>query len=68
MGSLQCAWKMVHGLKAVVLMVVVQAIAACVVVPFKMVLVGGMSISVLVAYRLILTTAFMAPLALIVER
>lgn len=54
-------------MKAVVMMVMIQTSMAGATILYKVALGGGMSASVLVAYRLIFATAFMAPFALIVE-
>uniref|UniRef100_A0A0R0INW1 WAT1-related protein n=1 Tax=Glycine max TaxID=3847 RepID=A0A0R0INW1_SOYBN len=58
----------VQGLKPVLLMVVVQIAFAGVNVFYKFAVNDGMSLRVVVAYRFVFATVFIAPLALIVER
>ena len=58
----------VQGLKPVLLLVLVQISFAGVNVLYKLALNDGMGLRVAVAYRFIFATAFIAPLALIVER
>ncbi|KAI4299039.1 hypothetical protein L6164_032534 [Bauhinia variegata] len=58
----------VHGLKPVMLMVMVQIAFAAVNVFYKLAINDGMSMRVATAYRLIFATAFTVPLALISER
>ncbi|MED6172903.1 hypothetical protein PIB30_054277 [Stylosanthes scabra] len=60
--------KVVEVLKPVVLMVVVQIANAWVNVLYKLAVNDGMSLRVVVAYRYIFATAFIAPLAYILER
>ncbi|XP_022748874.1 WAT1-related protein At1g25270-like [Durio zibethinus] len=57
-----------HGLKPLILMVVVQVVFAGVNVLYKLAANDGMSLRIIVAYRFIFATAVMVPLALIVER
>ncbi|CAL0309532.1 unnamed protein product [Lupinus luteus] len=59
---------LVHGLKPALLMVVVQIANAWVNVMYKLAVNDGMSLRVVVAYRYIFATAFIAPLAFILER
>lgn len=68
MAAMDCVRNAVHGTKDVLLMVLVQAATAVATLLYKMALGSGMSSSVLVAYRLIFGSAFMVPLALVVER
>ncbi|KAJ9552214.1 hypothetical protein OSB04_016259 [Centaurea solstitialis] len=58
----------IHGLKPVLLMVAVQTTFAGVNVLYKLVANDGMKLPILVAYRFLFSTAFIAPLALFVER
>ncbi|XP_019424689.1 PREDICTED: WAT1-related protein At1g68170-like [Lupinus angustifolius] len=59
---------LVHGLKPALLMVLVQIANAWVNVMYKLAVNDGMSLRVVVAYRYIFATAFIAPLAFILER
>ncbi|KAK7246802.1 hypothetical protein RIF29_41672 [Crotalaria pallida] len=59
---------LVLGLKPALLMMVVQIAFAGVNVLYKLVVNDGMSLRVVIAYRFIFATCFIAPLALIVER
>ncbi|XP_028801002.1 WAT1-related protein At1g68170-like [Neltuma alba] len=61
-------WNVVHGLKPAMLMVVVQIAFAGVNVLYKLAVNDGMNLRVVVAYRFIFATAFIAPVALILER
>ena len=61
-------WNRVDGLKPAILMVVVQIAFAGVNVLYKITINEGMNLRVVVAYRNLFATAFMVPLALIVER
>ncbi|KOM31277.1 hypothetical protein LR48_Vigan01g083200 [Vigna angularis] len=56
------------NVKAVLLMILLQTLYAVVNIMLKIVADDGMSLSILVAYRFIFATAFIVPLALIVER
>ncbi|KAM0036304.1 putative EamA domain-containing protein [Helianthus debilis subsp. tardiflorus] len=58
----------IHGLMPVLLMVVVQMASAGVNVLSKLAANDGMILSILVAYRFVFSTAFIVPLALLVER
>ncbi|XP_061364552.1 WAT1-related protein At1g68170-like [Gastrolobium bilobum] len=58
----------VQGLKPTLLMVVVQISFAGLNVLYKLAVNDGMNLRIVVAYRFIFATAFIAPLALIVER
>lgn len=57
-----------NGLKPAMLMVVVQLTLAGVNVLYKLAANDGMNLRVLVAYRHIFAPAFVAPLALVLER
>ncbi|KAM1366243.1 hypothetical protein FF1_044331 [Malus domestica] len=57
-----------HGLKPVLLMVVVQFAFAGVNVLYKLAANDGMNLRILVAYRFIFATAFILPIALFIER
>ncbi|KAK6922861.1 EamA domain [Dillenia turbinata] len=57
-----------EGLKPVLAMVLVQAMLGGVSVFFKLAKLDGMSMPILVAYRYMFSTAFVAPLALILEK
>ncbi|XP_021274954.1 WAT1-related protein At1g25270-like [Herrania umbratica] len=59
---------LLRGLKAVILILVVQAALGGVIVFYKLAVIYGMSVRVLVAYRFIFATACVIPLALILER
>ncbi|KAK7302478.1 hypothetical protein RJT34_13368 [Clitoria ternatea] len=61
-------WNLVHALKPALLMVVVQVANAWVNVLYKLAVNDGMSLRIIVAYRYIFATAFIAPLAFIIER
>ncbi|XP_055959867.1 WAT1-related protein At1g68170-like isoform X3 [Mercurialis annua] len=58
----------VHGLKPVILMILVQFILTGMNIFYKLAANDGMNMRVLVAYRSILSAAFTVPLALIFER
>ncbi|XP_019053756.1 PREDICTED: WAT1-related protein At1g68170 [Nelumbo nucifera] len=58
----------VHGLKPAMVMVLVQVVFAGVNVFYKLAAIDGMSLRVLVAYRYLFATVFLAPLAFFVER
>ncbi|XP_019424688.1 PREDICTED: WAT1-related protein At1g25270-like [Lupinus angustifolius] len=70
LGSMEIKniWNVVHGLKAVLLMVMVQIAFGGVNVLYKLAVNDGMDLRVVVAYRLVFATSFIAPLALILER
>ncbi|KAK8699918.1 hypothetical protein V6N13_018326 [Hibiscus sabdariffa] len=57
-----------HGLKPVMVMVVVQTVYAGVNVLYKLSVIDGMNFKVMIAYRFIFASALMIPLALLVER
>ncbi|KAB2628488.1 WAT1-related protein [Pyrus ussuriensis x Pyrus communis] len=57
-----------HGLKPVLLLVVVQFAFAGVNVLYKLAAYDGMNLGILVAYRFIFGTAFLLPIALFIER
>ncbi|KAJ4847382.1 hypothetical protein Tsubulata_018022 [Turnera subulata] len=59
---------LMHGLKPALLMVVVQVGFVGVNILYKLAANDGMSLKVIIAYRFIFATAFMVPVALIVER
>nr|KYP63126.1 Auxin-induced protein 5NG4 [Cajanus cajan] len=61
-------WNVVHALKPVLLMVIVQVANAWVNVLYKLALNDGMNLSVIVAYRYVFATVFITPLAFIIER
>lgn len=61
-------WNGVHGLKPVILMVLVQIAYAAVNVLYKLAINDGMTVKVATAYRLAFGSAFTVPLALISER
>ncbi|KAK4271101.1 hypothetical protein QN277_019841 [Acacia crassicarpa] len=61
-------WNVVHGLKPAMLMVVVQVAFAGVNVLYKLAVNDGMNLRIVVAYRFIFATVFIAPVALILER
>ncbi|XP_047182091.1 WAT1-related protein At5g13670-like [Vigna umbellata] len=56
------------NVKAVLLMILLQTLYAVVNIMLKIVADDGMSLSILIAYRFIFASAFIVPLALIVER
>ncbi|GAV84353.1 EamA domain-containing protein [Cephalotus follicularis] len=59
---------LLHGLKAAMLMVVVQILFAGVNIFYKLAENDGMNLKIIVAYRFIFATVFMTPIALVVER
>uniref|UniRef100_A0A7N1A7Y4 WAT1-related protein n=1 Tax=Kalanchoe fedtschenkoi TaxID=63787 RepID=A0A7N1A7Y4_KALFE len=59
---------LMHGMKPVLLMILVQLTFAGVNVSVKLAVSHGMSLKVLIAYRYMFATAFVLPVALIVER
>ncbi|XP_061337172.1 WAT1-related protein At1g68170-like [Gastrolobium bilobum] len=61
-------WNVVHGLKPIMLMVLVQIAYTAVNVLYKLAINDGMSVKVATAYRLAFGSAFTVPLALITER
>ncbi|KAK2393144.1 WAT1-related protein [Trifolium repens] len=61
-------WNRMHGLKPVMLMVLVQIAYAAVNVLYKLAINDGMTVKVATAYRLAFGSAFTVPLALISER
>ncbi|KAJ4847367.1 hypothetical protein Tsubulata_018009 [Turnera subulata] len=61
-------FKVLHGLQPVMLMMVVQVAYTGMNVLYKLVANDGMNLRILIAYRLIFATAFMVPVALILER
>lgn len=60
--------RVLQGLTPALLMVLVQVAFAAVNVLYKLAANDGMNLKIIVAYRFIFATAFMAPLAFIVER
>ncbi|XP_041994180.1 WAT1-related protein At1g68170-like [Salvia splendens] len=65
MGNL---YKMLDGLKPLIMMVTVQIALAGVNILYKLVANTGMSLPILIAYRFLFASATIAPLALILER
>ncbi|XP_054801111.1 WAT1-related protein At1g25270-like [Prosopis cineraria] len=61
-------WNVVEGLKPAILMVAVQIAFTALNVMYMLAVDDGMSLRVAVAYRFIFATAFIAPLALVLER
>ena len=61
-------WNTVHDLKPAILMVAVYVAYAGLNVTYKLAVNDGMNLKVVVAYRFIFASAFMVPLALILER
>ncbi|KAL4363848.1 hypothetical protein GQ457_04G034460 [Hibiscus cannabinus] len=61
-------WEMVEKGKVVTVLLVVQAALAGVIVFYKLAVVEGMSMRVLIAYRFIFATACVTPLAFVFER
>ncbi|KAK8566154.1 hypothetical protein V6N13_021225 [Hibiscus sabdariffa] len=61
-------WEMVEKGKVVTVLLVVQAALAGVIVFYKLAVVDGMSMRVLIAYRFIFATACVTPLAFVFER
>ncbi|XWS53937.1 hypothetical protein CRYUN_Cryun10bG0043500 [Craigia yunnanensis] len=59
---------LLRGLKPVILLLVVQAALAGVIVFYKLAVIDGMSMRVLIAYRFIFAAACAIPLAFILER
>ncbi|XP_020221248.1 WAT1-related protein At1g68170 [Cajanus cajan] len=68
MVEMKGMWNVLHGLKPVLLMVLVQIAYAAVNVLYKLAINDGMSVKVATAYRLAFGSAFTVPLALISER
>lgn len=60
--------EMLHGMKAALMMLMVQVLFATMNVFYKLAINDGMSVRVLTAYRLIFATAATLPLALLFER
>ncbi|KAL3638121.1 hypothetical protein CASFOL_017991 [Castilleja foliolosa] len=58
----------IHGLKPTLIMLLVQTLLTMVNVGYKLASNDGMSLSVLIAYRLIFGAAFITPIAIFVER
>ncbi|OMO83610.1 auxin-induced protein 5NG4-like protein, partial [Corchorus olitorius] len=65
MGKKLC--NILQGLKPLILIMVVQVALAGVIIFYKLAVIDGMSRKVLVAYRFIFASAFVIPLALILE-
>ena len=59
---------LIHGLKPVLMMVVASAAFAGVNIFYKLAANDGMSLRVIIAYRLIFASAFTVPVALLLER
>jgi hypothetical protein len=57
-----------HGLKPTLLMIMVQITFAGVNLLYKLAVNDGMNLRIVVAYRFIFATAFIAPLAFFLER
>jgi hypothetical protein len=57
-----------HGLKAVLLMLVTQVTFAGVNIFYKLAANDGMNTDLVIAYRFVFATAFLTPLALYLER
>lgn len=57
-----------EGLKPAILMVVVQVVIGGVNIFYKLAALDGMSLRILVAYRFMFASAFVAPLAFFLER
>ncbi|RDX77820.1 WAT1-related protein, partial [Mucuna pruriens] len=68
MVEMKGMWNVLHGLKPVMLMVLVQIAYTAVNVLYKLAFSDGMSVKVATAYRLAFGSAFTVPLALISER
>lgn len=66
MGKNLC--EIVEKMKVVIVLLVVQAALAGVIVFYKLAVVEGMSMRVLIAYRFIFAAACITPLAFIFER
>ncbi|KAI3424663.1 WAT1-related protein [Psidium guajava] len=66
--AMHCLFKAVHEMKAPLTMVVVQVAFAGVNILYKLAASGGMNLTLVVAYRFIFATVFMAPLAFFLER
>lgn len=60
--------RLINDIKPTLLMVVAQLVFAGGNMLYKLAVNDGMSFSVMVAYRYIFSTAFMLPIALLVER
>ena len=58
----------VHGAKPAVAMVAVEFVFSALQIFIKLALDDGMDVRVLVAYRLMFATAFLCPLAFLLER
>lgn len=57
-----------HGLKPVLIMVVVQILSTGMNVFYKLAINDGMNMKIMVAYRSLFATAFIVPLAFFTER
>ncbi|KAF5177360.1 Wat1-related protein [Thalictrum thalictroides] len=57
-----------HELKPAMMMVLVQIVSAGVTILYKLASIDGMSMKVMVAYRYLIATAFLSPLAFFLER
>ncbi|KAJ1399148.1 EamA domain [Sesbania bispinosa] len=62
-----CSVEAINGVKPVLLMIVVQSLYAVVNILLKVVADDGMSLSVLITYRFVFSSAFIVPLALLFE-
>lgn len=65
---MESACNVLHGLKPTILMVVVQFAFAGVNVFYKLAVNDGMNLRVIVAYRFLFASAFITPLAFVLER
>ncbi|KAL0422334.1 UNVERIFIED_CONTAM: WAT1-related protein [Sesamum latifolium] len=68
MASWENMCSTIHGLKPTLIMVLVQALLSLVNIGYKLAANDGMTLSVLVAYRLIFGAACIIPVAIVVER
>ncbi|GFP98654.1 wat1-related protein at1g68170 [Phtheirospermum japonicum] len=68
MPSWESICNTIHGLKPTLIMLLVQTLLSMVNVGYKLAANDGMSLPVLIAYRLIFGAAFITPIAILVER
>lgn len=66
MGKNLC--ELLRGFKPVILLLVVQAALAGVIVCYKLAVIDGMSMRVLIAYRFMFATACVLPFVFVLER
>ncbi|PRQ20108.1 putative EamA domain-containing protein [Rosa chinensis] len=64
----ECICNLLNGLKPVLGMLLVSVLGAVLNIFYKLVAIDGMNLRVFVAYRVILATVFLVPLAHVVER